>query len=64
MKNYEVISIEPTDLGKYWIITYRTADGHTERESVEALDSHEAFIVFRNQMIKEAKANAIRPTAK
>jgi len=59
MKKYEVISIEPTDLGKYWIITYKTTDGHTGRESVEALDSHEAFIVFRNQMIKQSKAKVL-----
>lgn len=60
MKKYKVISIEPTDLGKYWVITYKTAEGHIEKESVEALDSNEAFIVFRNQMIKEAKARVIR----
>jgi hypothetical protein len=62
MKKYEVISIEPTNLGKHWVITYQTADGHIEKESVEALDSHKAFIVFRNQMIQQAKAKVIRPT--
>jgi hypothetical protein len=62
MTEYEVISIEPTDLGKYWVITYKTAEGQIEKEVVEALDSYEAFVVFRNQMIKEAKAGVVRPS--
>jgi hypothetical protein len=61
MNKYEVISIEPTDLGQYWVITYETAGGDTEQIAIEALDSHEAFIKFRNQMIKEAK---VTPTTK
>jgi hypothetical protein len=56
MKKYEVISIEPTDLAKHWVITYRTANDSTDKQSVIAMDSNDAFIVFRNQMIKEAKA--------
>jgi hypothetical protein len=56
VKKYEVISIEPTDLANHWVITYRTANGSTDKQSVMAIDSNDAFIVFRNQMIKEAKA--------
>ena len=56
MKKYEVISIEPTDLANHWVITYRTANGSTDKQSVVAIDSSDAFIVFRNQMIKETKA--------
>ena len=56
VKKYEVISIEPTDLANHWVITYRTANGSTDKQSVMAMDSNDAFIVFRNQMIKEAKA--------
>ncbi|QWD94571.1 hypothetical protein C2759_10460 [Polynucleobacter sp. MG-Unter2-18] len=56
MRNYEVISIDPTDQMNHWVITYRTANGLTDKQSVVAIDSNDAFIVFRNQMIKEAKA--------
>jgi len=56
VKKYEVISIEPTDLANHWVITYRTANGSTDKQSVMAMDSNDAFIVFRNQMIKDAKA--------
>jgi len=55
MKKYEVISIEPTALSNQWVITYRMADGKTDKESIEAADSHAAFIKFRNQMMSEAK---------
>jgi len=55
MKKYEVISIEPTALGNQWVIAYRTADEKTDKESIEAFDSHVAFIKFCNQMINEAK---------
>jgi hypothetical protein len=56
VKKYEVISIEPTDLANHWVIAYRTANGSTDKQSVMAIDSSDAFIVFRNQMIKETKA--------
>ena len=56
MKKYEVILIEPTDLANHWVITYRIGNGHIDKQSVMAMDSNDAFIVFRNQMIKEAKA--------
>ena len=58
VKKYEIISIEPTDLANHWVITYRTANGSTDKQSVMAIDSSDAFIVFRNQMIKETKAKA------
>ena len=56
VKKYEVISIEPTDLANHWVITYRTANGSTDRQSVMTANSNDAFIVFRNQLIKDAKA--------
>ena len=56
VKKYEVISIEPTDLANHWVITYRKGNGDIDRQSVVAIDSNDAFIVFRNQMIKETKA--------
>ena len=56
VKKYEVISIEPTDLANYWVITHRTANGSTDGQSVMAANSSDAFIVFRNQQIKDAKA--------
>ena len=56
VKKYEVISIKPNDLASHWVITYRTANGLTDKQSVVAIDSNDAFIVFRNQMIKETKA--------
>ena len=60
VKKYEVISIEPTDLANHWVITYRTANGLTDKQSVVAIDSNDAFIVFRNQMIRETKAKIKR----
>jgi len=56
MKKYDVISIEPTDLANHWVITYRMSNGAIDKESVVAIDSNDAFIVFRNQMIKKSKA--------
>jgi hypothetical protein len=60
VKKYEIISIEPTDLANHWVITYRTANGSTDKQSVIAIDSNDAFIVFRNQMITEAKGKVKR----
>ena len=56
MNDYEIISIESTYLGKMWVVTYKKASGETGIETVEALDHHEAFIVFRNLMIAQTKA--------
>ena len=64
LNKYVVISIEPTDLSNHWVITYQTPRGMTEKESVEAFDSNEAFIKFRNQRIQESKAKVIRKTQK
>ena len=61
VKKYEVISIEPTDLANHWVITYRIGNGHIDKQSVMAIDSNDAFIVFRNQMIKEAGVKLIKP---
>jgi hypothetical protein len=61
MKKYVVISIEPTDLANHWVINYRLANGSIDKQSVIAMDSNDAFIVFRNQMIKEAKVKPIKP---
>jgi hypothetical protein len=60
VKKYEIISIEPTDLANHWVITYRIGNGYIDKQSVMAIDSNDAFIVFRNQMIKEAKAKVKR----
>ena len=60
VKKYEIISIEPTDLANHWVITYRTANGLTDKQSVVAIDSNDAFIVFCNQMIRETKAKVKR----
>ena len=64
MKKFDVLSIEPTDLGNHWVITYRIANGKIDKQSVMAIDSNDAFIVFRNLMIKEAKAKAKSKTPK
>ena len=64
MNKYVVISIEPTDLSNHWVITYQTPRGVTEQESVEAFDSNDAFIKFRNQRIQELKAKVIRKAPK
>jgi hypothetical protein len=61
VKKCEVISIEPTDLINHWVVTYRTANGLTDKQSVMAIDPNDAFIVFRNQMIKEAGVKLIKP---
>jgi len=54
MKEYEIISMEAS-LGKYWVVTYKLPSGEHESETIEALDSSEAFIKFRNLMIQRAK---------
>lgn len=64
MKKFDVLSIEPTDLGNHWVITYRIANGEIDKQSVIAIDSNDAFIVFRNLMIKEAKTKAKSKTLK
>jgi hypothetical protein len=60
MNKYSVISIEPTGLANYWVITYKNSKGITDKESIEAHDSNAAFIKFRNQRIEELKAKVIR----
>jgi hypothetical protein len=55
MKEYEIVSVEGA-LGKYWVITYVQANGHQDQETVEAHDSTEAFIKFRNLMIQRSKS--------
>ena len=51
----EVILIEAGDIAQYWVVSYRIGDGEIEKEAIEALDSNEAFIKFRNQMINQFK---------
>jgi hypothetical protein len=55
VKKYEVISIEPSDLAQYWVVSYKIGNGEIEKEAIEAIDSNEAFVKFRNQMIKQQK---------
>ena len=55
MQKFEVISIEPSDLAQYWVISYKIDNGEIEKEAIEAIDSNEAFVKFRNQMIKQQK---------
>lgn len=55
MRKFEVISIEPSDLAQFWVISYKIGNGEIEKEAIEALDSNEAFIKFRNMMIKQFK---------
>ena len=56
MKKFEIISIEPSDLAQYWVISYKIGNGEIEKEAIEAIDSNEAFVKFRNQMINQFKA--------
>ena len=56
VQKFEVILIEPSDLAHYWVVSYRIGDGEIEKEAIEALDSNEAFIKFRNQMINQFKS--------
>lgn len=60
MKEYEIISME-LSLGKYWVITYFQANGEHEKETIEAYDSNEAFIKFRNLMIERSKKKLQTP---
>ncbi|WP_353431930.1 hypothetical protein [Polynucleobacter sp. MWH-UH23A] len=55
MKKFEVISIEPSDLAHFWVVSYKIGDGEIEKEAIEAIDSNEAYIKFRNMMIKQFK---------
>ncbi|MEY3418859.1 MAG: hypothetical protein RJA46_630, partial [Pseudomonadota bacterium] len=45
MKKFDVLSIEPTDLGNHRVITYRIPNGEIDKQSVMAIDSNDAFIV-------------------
>ena len=56
MKDYKVTSIEPTYLANLWVVNYIKPNGEADFESIEALDTNEAFILFRNLMIKRGKA--------
>jgi len=56
MKTFEIISIEPTNLANHWVVSFKIAGGKIEKESIQAYDSNDAFIKFRNQMIKQFKA--------
>ena len=55
VKKFEVISIEPSDLAHFWVVSYKIGDDEIEKEAIEAIDSNEAFIKFRNMMIKQFK---------
>ena len=55
VKKFEVISIEPSDLAHFWVVSYKIGDGEIEKEAIEAIDSNEAYIKFRNMMIKQFK---------
>ena len=55
MKNIEIVSVEPTSLGKYWVVTYKTASGVQDTEMIAAIDYNEAIVKFRNLMIEQAK---------
>jgi hypothetical protein len=56
MKTFEIISIEPTNLANHWVVSFKIAGGKIVKESVQAHDSNDAFIKFRNQMIQQFKA--------
>ena len=66
MKKFEVVSIEPSELAHYWVISYKISNGEIEKQAIEAYDSNHAFIKFRNEMIKQNKAlaNIKRPSKK
>ena len=55
VKKFEVISIEPSDLAHFWVVSYKIDDNEIEKEAIEAIDPNEAFIKFRNMMIKQFK---------
>lgn len=55
VKKFEVISIEPSDLAHFWVVSYKIGDNEIEKEAIEAIDPNEAFIKFRNMMIKQFK---------
>jgi hypothetical protein len=55
MKKYEILSIEPSDLAHYWVVSFKFDGGEMEKEAIEALDSYEAFIKFRNKMLIQTK---------
>jgi hypothetical protein len=58
MKKYEILSIEPSDLPHHWVVSFKFDGGKIEKEAIEALDSYEVFVKFRNQMIKQAKSKS------
>ena len=63
MKNDDIISITQVS-GPYFAVRYRQADGTEDVETVQALDTNEAFIVFRNLMIARRKQKDSNPARK
>lgn len=55
MKNYEILSIEASDLAHFWVVSYILTHGEIQKAVIEALDPNEAFIKFRNEMIRQSK---------
>ena len=55
MKNIEILSVEPTSMGKYWVVSYKNSSGEEEKEVIAATDYNEAVVKFRNLMIQQAK---------
>lgn len=55
MNSIEIISVEPTSMGKYWVVTYKALNGIQDQEMIIALDYNEAVVKFRNLMIQQAK---------
>jgi hypothetical protein len=66
MKTFEIISIEPTKLANYWVVSFKIAGGKIEKEDIEACDSNEAFIKLRTQapkyLIKEDPGHRVIKT--
>ena len=55
MKNVEIISVESTSMGKYWVVSYKTPAGILEKEVIAAMDYNEAVVKFRNLMLEQSK---------
>ena len=51
----DIVSVEPTSMGKYWVISFRNPSGELEKEIIVATDYNEALVKFHNLMIQQQK---------
>ena len=55
IKNIEIVSVEPTSMGKFWVFTQNITSRVQDTEMIVAVNYSEAIVKFSNLMIEQAK---------